>query len=226
MLFGNDKLYDDVRNVKIGKKSLPNLLDKVANKVSATYSINVLYVLYDKIELGENKGRPRLTIIVETSVDSDKLRKASHTTLTLKPDIEKEIKRIFSETVNAANESAKYPHSNLHVVLDCFSTNAINRALGQFVKNNANQLTSEFSKAKVWNISQDFEEIIVFLQTDNDIKNCKANGDTEKIRKRCHELAKNYDEFGYLTNKNFHLRFDSKENLDKNYQGNLFYYFR
>jgi len=37
---------------------------------------------------------------------------------------------------------------------------------------------------------------------------------------------KAYDVLDYFTRENISLKFDSKENLDKNYDGNLFYYTR
>jgi hypothetical protein len=42
----------------------------------------------------------------------------------------------------------------------------------------------------------------------------------------CYELARQYDEFSYLTIETFPIKFDSKENLNAKYHGNMFYYFK
>lgn len=40
------------------------------------------------------------------------------------------------------------------------------------------------------------------------------------------EIARRYDDFGYLTRAEIAIRVDSKENFDVNYSGNWFYYFK
>ena len=44
--------------------------------------------------------------------------------------------------------------------------------------------------------------------------------------KRTRELLRPHDEFGYLSRWRFAVRFDSKENFDRKYDANWFYYFK
>jgi len=54
----------------------------------------------------------------------------------------------------------------------------------------------------------------------------EANGVSPMILDDYYSLLKGYDELNYFTRQNIYIKFDSKENLEKNYQGSLFYYSR
>jgi len=64
----------------------------------------------------------------------------------------------------------------------------------------------------------------VFFLSNDDLKN------SEKIKHNIKDdyfrLLKQQDEFDLFDGFNFHLEFDSKQNLDENYSGNLYYYFK
>jgi hypothetical protein len=65
---------------------------------------------------------------------------------------------------------------------------------------------------------------VIFYYSDLEIAQNESNGITKLITEDYYAILKKYDELGYVTKENIWLEFDSKENLDKNYQGNLFYY--
>ncbi len=67
---------------------------------------------------------------------------------------------------------------------------------------------------------------MVFFHEDVDIKNNAENGICEMIRNDYYTELKKHDEFNVYNPDNFIVNFDSKENLDKNYSGNLYYYFK
>lgn len=39
------------------------------------------------------------------------------------------------------------------------------------------------------------------------------------------DLLNRYDEFGFFTKENFHIKLDSKENFDNNFNSNWYYYY-
>ncbi len=47
----------------------------------------------------------------------------------------------------------------------------------------------------------------------------------EKLRIDYFNILKKYDEFDYIKMEDFSIAFDSKENLDKNYKGNWYFYY-
>jgi hypothetical protein len=71
-----------------------------------------------------------------------------------------------------------------------------------------------------------FSSSVVFYYSDADITVNENNGISKAIMDTYYSILKKYDELNYFTRENIRLKFDSKENLDKNYQGNLFYYTR
>ena len=88
------------------------------------------------------------------------------------------------------------------------------------------RLVREFDQHHVWKIDGVSKDTVVFYLTDNDIQVNQGNGVSRTITETCYELVKQYDEFGYFEFETFPITFDGKENLDKNYQGNMYYYFK
>ncbi len=71
-----------------------------------------------------------------------------------------------------------------------------------------------------------FSGLVVFYFTDNDISVSNVNGASEKITNDYYTILKKYDELNYFTRENIAIKFDSKENVDNNFGGSLFYYTR
>jgi hypothetical protein len=67
---------------------------------------------------------------------------------------------------------------------------------------------------------------VVFYYTEKDVIENQNNGVSEMIAGNYYSLLKEHDELHFFTRDNMGLKFDSKENVDKNYKGNLFHYFR
>jgi hypothetical protein len=223
MLSGNRPLYEQARAAKRGKGRLPQPLEELRCWVSEKYGINVLTVVYDKIELGPHKGKPRLTLVVDTAEDYAKTRIDR---FTIKPHIEEGVLEKFSEIITTAALDNEYDTKNVFLLFDDFSDEAMGQAAERFREKYKKRLIKEFAQFHVWAIDGFSNLVVVFYLTDKDVHNNQANGSSAKIKQRCYELAKRYDEFGYFELETFPIRFDSKENLNKKYSGNLFYYFR
>jgi hypothetical protein len=71
-----------------------------------------------------------------------------------------------------------------------------------------------------------FSGSVVFYYSDLDIAINESKGISKSITSDYYEILKKYDELNYFTRENIRLKFDSKENLDKNYAGSFFYYSR
>lgn len=79
-------------------------------------------------------------------------------------------------------------------------------------------------KTKIWDVFSMNHCIAVFYVQNEDLKANEENGITNQIKEFVTCRIKEFDELN-MYNDN-HLIFDSKENLDKNYSGNLYYYFK
>lgn len=223
MLFDNPDLYVRARQAKLGNVSLTGPLEELRVWVNSRYSINVLDVVYDSIELGPNEGRPRLNLIIETTSEYEQLHKDI---FTLKPSIRRSILNRFSLIVSASSESAKFCTNNVHLITDDFSREAMGKATEQFIRNEGQTLAVTFPDANIWDISGHSTMIVVFYRKDKHIAQNQKNGINKVIHQWCYDRVKQYDEFDYFCPGNFSLKFDSNQNLYENYQGSMFYYWR
>ncbi len=95
------------------------------------------------------------------------------------------------------------------------------------------QLSNEIQKLKsnlglddLWEIYRQYSSTIFFFYTETQIEEYSKNGTKEVLSKTYFNLLKKYDEFGYFNNETFSIVLDSKENFDKKYESNWFYYSR
>jgi len=223
MLFGEPQLYARAREAKLGRSSLSGPLEELRDWVNARYSINVLDVVYDSIELGPQKGRPRLNLIIETTRDYEQLHKDI---FTLKPNIKRSILNRFSRIVSASSSGAQFSTDDMHLITDDFSREAMGQAAEQFLRNDGKAVIAKFPDANLWDISGHSTLIVVFYHKEDDIARNQKNGKSDAIREECYNGLKPYDEFDYFTPDNFSIKFDSKQNVDENYEGSMFYYWR
>lgn len=64
------------------------------------------------------------------------------------------------------------------------------------------------------------------MNTNKQLEESKTGKVNEIITEKYKELISNYDEFGYNSIVKLNILFDSKERIDKEYDGNLSNYFR
>ena len=71
-----------------------------------------------------------------------------------------------------------------------------------------------------------FEFSVVFYFSDEDIFRYLESGVSQTVTDEYYSILKKHDDLSLFTKDNLRLSFDSKENVDKNYAGSLFYYSR
>jgi hypothetical protein len=221
MLFGNEKLFAAARAAKLGCLKLPPVLAELRDWITTEFGVSVVYVDYDLVELGPSEGRPRLTVILETDADFDRYKL---NVVEIEPSFEEGVLSRFREL--AAADPSVHDSTGVFLILDNFSEECLGRAANRFVREDARDVIREFASASIWKIDGYSRDLVVFFPKQADIARNAAQGVSVKISNHCLELVKKYDEFGFLTPASFRLRFDSRENVDKNYHGNMFYYWR
>ncbi len=79
----------------------------------------------------------------------------------------------------------------------------------------------------IWDISADASYgAVVFYYLYKDVAENQNKDVNKTIQDEYYLILKKYDELDYFTRDNMRLKFDSKENVDKNFQGNVNNYFR
>lgn len=219
MLFGDKKLYNQTCALKRGEQKLPPLLENLRSRIAGRLDIRVLNIVYDKIDLGPAKGMPRLNIIVDAQSDLSRIKE---NLFNFKP----EAQAVILEEFEAEAKQAGWAYQKVHLISDDFSDEAMNQAVVQFYRKDRKRLVKRFSAHRIWDITGMSKHIVVFFKDEAAKSNALSKDGGNQIRRACYSAVKPYDEFGYFTPENFSLVFDSKENLDNKYEGNLFYYFK
>jgi hypothetical protein len=217
------QLFSETRRLKLGESVLPEHFKILQEWINSHYSINVLNIIYDKIEIGPHKGSPRLNVIIDNLTDYQKMFKKQFM------PIEKRAKSIsnrFEKIIEQTGLRNKYDLDNIYVIYSDYSYNSMSKVCELFIQNEKKNIMSKFAESNIWDMTGYASWIVVFCLTDKDLNENIKNGTNENIKKECLRLLKLYDEFDYFNEKTLKLTFDSKQNFDENYQGNSFYYFR
>ncbi|MEI8194399.1 MAG: hypothetical protein WCI73_00665 [Phycisphaerae bacterium] len=180
-------------------------------------------ILLDAIDIGPAKGRPRLNVIVEFEEDYKRLKNGP---LEIDSNVTISILREFSDIAGQIKFQKDFDPRKVLLIVSNFSEEVMIYAAQQFIRRDVEALIQKFSSDRMWKIASQSKEIVAFFLDEIAKNSAVINGAGERIRQACYDLIKRYDAFNYITPQNLSVLFDSKENLDKNFQGNLFYYFR
>lgn len=223
MLFCNKELYEHVASIKRGTTQLHPCLEILRQRISETCGIRALTLLYDAVGTIPPTERSRLTVVTETFDDFNKIKEPYG--IRLNENADTKVKKMFIEVVREMRTQTQFNAEKTHIIAQDFSDEAMNQAALKLFKNDEKSILNDFSSDRLWKITGFGRHIAAFFNDENARELSLANGTAERIRQRCYQGVKQYDEFDYLTTKNFSFKFDTKENLDKNFKGNFRYYF-
>lgn len=223
MLYGNKPYYEDCCRLKKGMRKLSVPFEYLRARLSERFGINVLNVGYEVIDDLSGGGRPRLDMVVDSAADFARIHRNR---FELKPDVQEGIHQEFREMLASYGLERDYPEDGLLFACDDFSDESLNQAVFTFLEKDREDLVRDFSADGVWKIEAMSKALVVFFLDENARQVAALNGVGQRIREQCYLAVKRHDEFGYLLPENFVLSFDSKEILDRSYEGSLFNYFR
>lgn len=222
MLFHNKRLYRTALNAKLGTDRSPKLLRELKEWIETRYSVSIVLLKYDTIDIGPHAGRPRLNVIVETDADYSAIHEDA---FTLMPHVKSSIVSQFSRLVAEA-DATNFRTEDIHIISGNFSDEAMRISTAEFINAQLDETVRVFSKCGLWTLTAMSREVIAFFFTDAQIADAKQNGCADRLCDYCFSHVKRYDPFGYFARENFPICFDSKENFDKTYQSNWYYYFK
>ena len=207
MLRPSDQEYKITRLIKLGKNNMDEKFKAFADWINRKYLVRILNVYTDALD----NGKLRLQLIFEHEADlSIFFLKDRFTSLKwIANTIEKKYKEVFHI-------------ANIQSVLVLFY------AFEPLAKQEANTKISlatttsieEKYKIVLWKIARFGEHVTFFFYTNSQLKKAKQSGLTVQLKQEYFEILKHFDEFDYFTLSNFNAVFDSKDNFDKNYNGN------
>lgn len=212
MYIENRHTYQSLREAKLGKVRIQEHLQPLADWVKKKYGIMPLWFNEDFIDSG---GCPRLNVIFEKTADKKLFYNATgfmDFNRQKQNDIAKKYQEQFPEK------------KGVWVIYDSFEHSARYAANNKISKEERNAIISSF--AEVWEVQSLTIDTTVFFYTENQLKEAEQSALKQKIKEAFFKLLQQYDEFGYFTLEECGLCFDSKENFDKNYDSNWYYYYK
>lgn len=215
-----DTEYKATKKIKQGKTHLTGPLAEVAIWIASSWAVNVLNVIYD----GRDTVRPpRLQIILEHERDAAKFRKGGY----FDYDKEKEdaIKNKFGE-IAARNPPTKFDLEELFIVFGTFAPLARHEADNRIKEKEVENLKARIGNPDLWKIRRSLGSVTFFFFTDAQVERYRSEGKKCEYAKMYFGLLKPYDEFGYISENDFTVAFDSKQNFEENFKGNWFFYDR
>ena len=235
MIVSTDPYYLDTKLVKHGVKHLDPIFQELAEWINHNFDTQVLNIYYDKITI--DKDRPRLNIIFEYYHEAVKFRdRIGNFDLNKQMAIAEKFRQILSKNTNTNNhlfarllkklKATKFDTERLLVIFDEFEPVAREEVNAKIPQSQIDKLRQELGMKEIWEIYREFSITTFFFLTDNQIEQFKNDGTTELIKTRYLDILKMYDEFDYFKPDTYFLTFDSKENFDKNFKSNWFYYSR
>lgn len=219
VLLDND-IYKETKEIVWGKRRPSPLVIELSEWFRIRYSVKVLNIQFSKLP-GPQENRFRLYVIVENTEDYQKMHVSR---FRHNPEYQAQIALEFRKLAVKYRFTDEMSLENLYVTYNDFSDEARTEANWGAAQEVAAQIKRRYPV--VWDVISVFSSSVVFYYADTDIGVNENNGISKAIRDTYYSILKKYDEFNYFTEENISLKFDSKENLDKNYQGNLFYYTR
>jgi hypothetical protein len=218
MLYLSDELYDETKKIALGKSLKSPLLIELSKWFLRTYSVKILNIKFTKLQSSSNNSN-MLYVILETADDCQKMYIG---TFELNEEYQKEIAVEFQRLAIKHGFATQEQLQDLFVMYNDFSQEARTEANWKAADEVQQRVKEKFPT--VWDIFTEHFGSVVFYYSDLEIAQNESSGITKLITEDYYATLKKNDELGYVTKENIWLEFDSKENLDKNYQGNLFYY--
>ena len=235
MIVSTDPDYLDTKLVKQGVKTLDPVFQELADWINQKFDTPVLNIYYHKIEVHTNT--PRLNIIFEYYHDSIKYRdQIGNFDSGKQMMVAAKFKQILSGNTYANNnffarifnklKALKFDTEKPLVIFDEFEPVAREEINAKIPQKEIDRLKQELASKNVWEIYREFATTTYFFYTDKQIEDYKTDGTTQKMTQQYFDILKKYDEFDYIKSDTNFLAFDSKENFDKNFESNWFWYSR
>ncbi len=221
MILSSDKEYKETKEIMLGKKSIRPVFKSLAEWIDQKFHVKTINIYYDLVD-----GRsPRLGIYFESEKEANSFHvKGAFTNYN--PKKQKQIADRFIQILVNRPESEEFCTENILIYTSAFAPIARDEANGNIPQNKIEDLQRKFRIDELWLISRMFSGAVFFFYTDEQVKKYKNSKTVNEWTDAYFDLLTQYDVFGYFKRDEYSIHLDSKENLDNNYQGNLYYYYK
>ncbi len=228
MILPSDKAYLETKRILQGIEKMKAEFLPLAAWIDKTYDVKTVNIIYDVVD----NSIPRIQICFEFEEEKNKFLSQGITYFDKENQeaIGNKFVEIITQQGLAAsgelNPNGIYLTDNVFVIYGAFEPVA-KIETGYKIKNEqTEQLLQSLNNEDIWTISIGFAHPTFFLYTDSKVKEY----DTPEIKAmwadKYYDFIRPFDEFGYIKRNNIQILMDSKENFDKNYDSNWYYYYK
>lgn len=129
--------------------------------------------------------------------------------------------RVFGLPIPLSERAA-----DLLVIFDDFERLAIEEAHSKVTARERKEFRQSLHLGEaLWHVERGGGGPVVFVQTDEQAESLRASSAPSEWADTYLRILKHHDRFGYATLADAQILIESKEDLDRNYKGNFYYYF-
>ena len=215
MITPTDKDYIETKLVLNKQRILSQEYTNLKNWISKKYNQRVINIILDKIP-----NRPRLNIVLE---EYKSKREFMDSLGNFDIQKQKSISLKFKEQIG---HKTKLNSENLLVIFTAFNPIARAEANKKVSTEFLKYIQGKYFDSRIWLFSKFGSGVTLFFYHEEDVNENRNSQELKLLTQEYFTEIKKYDEFDLITTEDFKINIDSKENIDKNYNSNLYNYYR
>lgn len=231
----SDKEYMQTKRIMLGTEKIKPEFVPLAEWIDDTYDVKTVNIIYDTLD---NKT-PRIQICFEFEKEKNKF--ISQDIFYFDKPKQKAIGKKFSEVIKqqglskdsnpissilGLNKNGLYLTDNVFVIYGAFEPVAKLEATYKITNKQMEEFIRSFDNSDIWTISIGFTIPTFFMFSDEKVRAYDKPEVKEMWADKFFEFIKLFDAFNYFKRNDIQVLIDSKENFDKNYQSNWYYYYK
>lgn len=207
-----DNDFQQTKRVLLGQESMNKEYAQLADFIQERFSVQVINVICAKGEDSIN-----LTLWFKYENEVNYFYKGRFVADSRKRNT---ILNKFKQIANIENKA-----DSIYLSYQAFETLAKEEANNSITQLEILELKEKLHCNDLWDISRCLANVVFFLYEDKQVRQYKERGFIDIWSEMYLGLLNRYDEFGFFTKENFHVKLDSKENFDTNFNSNWYYYY-
>ena len=207
-----DNDFQQTKRVLLGQESMNKEYAQLADFIQERFSVQVINVICAKGEDSIN-----LTLWFKYENEVNYFYKGRFVGDSRKRNT---ILNKFKQIANIENKA-----DSIYLSYQAFETLAKEEANNSITQLEILELKEKLHCNDLWDISRCLANVVFFLYEDKQVRQYKERGFIDIWSEMYLGLLNRYDEFGFFTKENFHVKLDSKENFDTNFNSNWYYYY-
>lgn len=207
-----DNDFQQTKRVLLGQESMNKEYAQLAEFIQERFSVQVINVICAKGEDSIN-----LTLCFKYENEVNYFYKGRFVVDSRKRNT---ILNKFKQIANIENKA-----DSIYLSYQAFETLAKEEANNSITQLEILELKEKLHCNDLWDISRCLANVVFFLYEDKQVRQYKERGFIDIWSEMYLGLLNRYDEFGFFTKENFHVKLDSKENFDTNFNSNWYYYY-